>query len=202
MLWILLCRRSRLPPLSSPLSWSEVPWPSVPPTTGPHGWQFSPSYLWESRGARESRWASPRNLPLRLLPPVISSCTIMECFARRRHGTESRLLPLSLEGEGQYCSARILCGGLNKIPPPRRGRVRVGVHAGAASILTASPISPFPPSGGRGTGAGGQSRAETYWGKGGALFNAFQVRLDVATPRARLAGWPGASPSFMATRRA
>jgi hypothetical protein len=35
-----------------------------------------------------------------------------------------------------------------------------------------------------------------------ALPNAFQVRLDVATPRVRLAGWPGASPSFMATRRA
>src|SRR5918999_1610335 len=76
-------------------------------------------------------------------------------------------------------------------------------------------VYPFPPLDGGGRGWGG-----TIWdtlcpakedGVEGmtagltparALTNAFQVRLDVATPRVRLAGWPGASPSFMATRRA
>jgi hypothetical protein len=50
----------------------------------------------------------------------------------------------------QYCSAPILCGGLNSHRPPRRGRVRVGVHAGAAAMSSFPPSRPSPA---RGEGA-------------------------------------------------
>jgi hypothetical protein len=59
--------------------------------------------------------------------------------------------PSALAGKGQYCSAPSLRGGPARSPPPRRGRVRVGVHTGRC--LDFDRLPPSRPSLARGEGA-------------------------------------------------
>jgi hypothetical protein len=121
-------------------------------------------------------WVGSLSPTLHLLPPVIFSCTPVECFGRRRQSTALSFLSFPLDGGETILFGTNLGRKANKLPSPSTG--------GGAQ----APV--------------GRSRAEQCWGRLGSLLNAFQVRLDAAAPRARLVGWPGASPSFRATRRA